>query len=128
MKRWAAFLAALLLILTLTGCSSGPKRLSITGTAKMQVFNMSTGRQTELTDAANMAYITDNICSLPYSKGRKVNSDGSMFSLNWFNEAGERIAGIAVLNENTIIYKDHYYKVMTADYEIDLAFLEGLFE
>ena len=127
MKRCAAFLAALLLILSLTGCSSSPKRLSISGAEKIRIFNMSTGKQTELTDAADIAYITENICSLPYSKGRKVNSDGSMFSLTWFDGAGERIAGISVLNENTIVYQNHYYKVMTIDYEIDLAFLDSLF-
>ena len=126
MKRCAAFLAALL-VLGLSGCSFGPKKLEITGTAKIQVFNSTTGKQAEITDAADMQYITENICSLPYSKGRKVNSDGSMFSLNWLDEAGERIAGVAVLSENTIVYQKHYYKVMTIDYEIDLAFLEGLF-
>lgn len=127
MKRVIAFLTALLLILSLTGCSSGPKRLRISGAAKIMVFNMSTGKQAEITDAADIRYVTDNICSLPYSRGRKVNSDGSMFSLSWLDEAGERIAGISVLNENTIVYQKHYYKVMTIDYEIDLAFLEGLF-
>ena len=127
MKRTIAFLLTILLILSLTGCSSSPKRLEITGAAKIQIFNMSTGKQTELTDAADIAYITENICSLPYSKGRKVNSDGSMFSLSWLDETGERIAGVAVLSENTIVYQKHYYKVMTIDYEIDLAFLEDLF-
>lgn len=128
MKRHFAFLASLLLILSLTGCSLGPKKLEITGAASMQVTDMTTGKQAEIADPADIRYITENICSLPYSKGRKVNSDGSMFSLNWLNEAGEQIAGIAVLSENMIVYQKHYYKVMTIDYEIDLAFLESLFD
>lgn len=127
MKRTIAFLLTILLILTLTGCSFGPKKLEIVGAAEIQVFNMTTGQQAEITDAADIRYITENICSLPYSRGRKANSDGSMFSLSWLDEAGERIDGLSVLNENTIVYKKHYYKVMTIDYEIDLAFLEGLF-
>ena len=63
-----------------------------------------------------------------FSKGEKVNSDGWSYALIWYDKDGNEQKKLTVLNENTVIFDGRYYKGMEADYEIDLAFLEKLFE
>ena len=86
------------IVICMVACSFRTHKFEIGDAAKIIVFSGTTGTQVEITDTENIQYITDNINGLTYSKGDKVIFDG------------------------------RYYKGMEADYEIDLAFLEKLFE
>lgn len=127
MKR-IMMVACAFVILCMIGCSSRTHKFEIGDAAKITVTSGNTGEQVDITDTESIRYITDNIIGLTYSGGDKVNSDGWSYVLSWFDENGNEQKKLTVLNEYTIIYDGRYYKGMEADYEIDLAFLEKLFE
>lgn len=127
MKKIALVVCAFIVI-CMAACSSRTHKFEIGDADKIIVSSGTTGTQVEITDTENIQYITDNINGLTYSKGEKVSSDGWSYALIWYDKDGNEQKKLTVLNENTIIYDGRYYKGMEADYEIDLAFLEKLFE
>lgn len=127
MKK-AMYVFCIFIILCTIACSSRTHKFEIGDAAKIIVSSGTTGTQVEITDTENIQYITDNINGLTYSKGEKVNSDGWSYALLWYDKDGNEQKKLTVLNENTVIFDGRYYKGMEADYEIDLAFLEKLFE
>ena len=127
MKKIALVVCAFIVI-CMVACSSRTHKFEIGDAAKIIVSSGTTGTQVEITDTENIQYITDNINGLTYSKGEKVNSDGWSYALLWYDKDGNEQKKLTVLNENTVIFDGRYYKGMEADYEIDLAFLEKLFE
>ena len=122
MKKLVVVVCAFI-VLSIVACSSSTHKFEIGDAAKIIVSSGTTGTQVEITDTENIQYITDNINGLTYSKGEKVNSDGWSYALLWYDKDGNELKKLTVLNEYTVIYKG-----MEADYEIDLAFLEKLFE
>jgi len=127
MKK-AMYVICIFIILCTIACSSRTHKFEIGDAAKIIVSSGTTGTQVEITDTENIQYITDNINDLTYSKGDKVSSDGWSYALTWYDTDGNELKKLTVLNENTVIFDGRYYKGMEADYEIDLAFLEKLFE
>ena len=127
MKKMMLLVCACIL-LSMVGCSSRSHTFELPDAAKITVISGTTGQSVGITDADSIQYITDNINSLTYSKGEKVNSDGWSYGLTWSDGDGNEVEKLTVLNEYTIIYEGRYYKGMEADYEIDLAFLKDLFE
>ena len=131
MKKIALALM-LALAVGLAGCAGDPELkatgFEIDGAQKLTVMSGSSGTTIEIADEADIAYITDNICSLAYSKGDKVNIDGWSYSLQWFDADGNAIISMALLGDGyTVIYDGYFYKGMEVDYEIDLEFLDSLF-
>lgn len=127
MKKIALVVCAFIVI-CMVACSSRTHKFEIGDAAKIIMSSGTTGTHVEITDTENIQYITDNINGLTYSKGEKVNSDGWSYALIWYDKDGNEQKKLTVLNENTVIFDGRYYKGMEADYEIDLAFLEKLFE
>ena len=123
-----ALVVCTFIVICMVACSSRTHKFEIGYAAKIIVSSGTTGTQVEITDTQNIQYITDNINGLTYSKGEKVNSDGWSYALIWYDKDGNEQKKLTVLNENTVIFDGRYYKGMEADYEIDLAFLEKLFE
>ena len=116
------------IVLCTVACSSRTHKLEIGDAAKIIVTSGTTGEQVEITDTESIQYITDNINGLTYSKGEKVNSDGWSYALIWYDKDGNEQKKLTVQNEYMIIFEGRYYKGIEADYEIDLVFLEKLFE
>jgi len=116
------------ILFSMIACSSRPHTFEIPNAKKITVISGNTGQSIEITDADSIQYITDNIYGLTYTRGEKVNSDGWSYGLTWSDENGNEVEKVTVLNEYTIIYEGRYYKGMEADYEIDLALLNDLFE
>ena len=127
MKKIALVVCAFIVI-CMVACSSRTHKFEIGDAPKIIMSSGTTGTHVEITDTENIQYITDNINGLTYSKGEKVNSDGWSYALIWYDKDGNEQKKLTVLNENTVIFDGRYYKGMEADYEIDLAFLEKLFE
>ena len=127
MKRIVMVVCAFI-ILCMIGCSPRTHKFEIGDATKITVTSGNTGEQVYITDAESIRYITDNIIGLTYSKGDKVNSDGWSYAFIWYDMDGNEAEKLTVLNEDTIIYDGRYYKGMEVDYEIDLAFVEKLFE
>ena len=121
-------IVCMFILFSMVACSSQPHTFEIQGAAKITVTNGKTGESIVIADADSILYVTDNISGLTYSKGDNVNSDGWSYALTWSDEDGNEVEKLTILNEYTIIYDGRYYKGMEADYEIDLAFLEKLFE
>jgi len=116
------------IVICMVACSSRTHKLEIGDAAKITVTSGTTGEQVEIADTESIQHITENINGLTYSKGEKVNSDGWSYALIWYDKNGNEQKKLTVLNEYTIIFDGRYYKGMEADYKIDLAFLEKLFE
>ena len=127
MKKIVLVVCAFIVLCTVA-CSSRTHKFEIGDAAKITVTSGTTGEQVEITDTESIRYITDNINGLSYSKGEKVNSDGWSYAMIWYDKDGNEQKKLTVLNEYTINFDGRYYKGMEADYEIDLAFLEKLFE
>ena len=128
MKKILVAVLALICVSGLVGCYSEPKIFEIEGAEKLTVMSGATGTSIDITNADDIKYITDNINALKYSKGEKVNSDGWIYSLQWYDKNGNSIENLALLGDGyTIVYDGYYYKGMTVDYEIDLTFLENQF-
>ena len=116
------------IVLCMVACSSHTHKFEIGDAAKLTVTSGNTGEKVEITDTESIRYITDNINGLTYSKGEKVSSDGWSYALIWYDKDGNEQKKLTVLNEYTVIFDGRYYKGTEADYMIDLAFLEKLFE
>ena len=129
MKIIIAMVLCLVLALSIVGCGKNDtKTFEITGAEKLTVMSGTTGESIEITSTDDIKYITDNINALNYSKGKRVNSDGWSYSLQWFDENGKAIEKLTLLGDGyTVIYDGYYYKGMSIDYEIDLAFLDNQF-
>lgn len=127
MKK-AMYVICIFIILCTVACSSRTHKFEIGDAAKLTVTSGNTGEKVEITDTESIRYITDNINGLTYSKGDKVSSDGWSYALTWYDKDGNEQKKLTVLNEYTTIYDGRYYKGMEADYEINLSFLEKLFE
>lgn len=132
MKRCFSLFMALILMLGIAGCafkSKAPKTFEIPDAEKLMVMSGSTGESIDITDKDDIKYITDNICALKYSNKGKVDSDGWSYFLQWFDENGEVIEKLTLTGDGyTVIYDGCFYKGMEADYEIDLQFLEDMFQ
>lgn len=114
----------ILVSLILTSCSS-IFQFNITNISKIEI--MSRGITAEVTNTANIKYITDNINSMKFNKGdSSVNDKGWSYRLKYYNFEGTLIEEIIIMDEYTIDYKDYYYHSMDADAEIDTVFLDSL--
>ena len=128
MKQLMTLVLALVYMLGLVSCSSKPKTFEIVGAERLTVRSGTTGESIDITNVDDIKYITDNINSLKYSKGKKVNGSGWSYSLQWFDQNGAIIEKLILFGDGyTINYDGYYYKGMSADYEIDLSFLDSQF-
>ena len=128
MKRFMALLLAVICMLGLICCAPTRLTFEITDAQSLTITSGTTGEIAEVTDAADIRYITDNINALTFSKNGRLDSDGWSYALRWFDGEGVMIESVTLLGDGyTIIFDDHYYKGMEIDDQIDLAFLESQF-
>ena len=119
----------LALTLSLAGCASDPLLTAtgfmIEGAERLSVTSGETGAKVDIVDEEDIAYITDSIGSLAYSKEGEVDGDGCSYSLRWYDADGNLIESMGLLGDGyTVIFDGHYYKGMDIDHEINLAFIE----
>ncbi|MDO4582419.1 MAG: M56 family metallopeptidase [Bacillota bacterium] len=120
-------IAALAVGCTFTGAREDTLTLRIENAGMLWLRSGTDGTTLEITDPETIAYITDNITALTYSRGSSSDEHGGWsYWLQWYDEDGELIDSITVMSEYTIDYNGFFYSGMEADYEIDTTYLDGL--
>ncbi len=107
-----------------------PKELSLNiGEASMiRIFSGECGETVEITDAEDIKYLTDNINSMKFIRGKRVgNVDGFRYSTSWLDASGGVIDAMIITDEYNIRYDDYHYSGMEADNAIDYGFIESFF-
>lgn len=129
MKKWIALMLALICTLPLAGCKR-ETHLEIGKASSISVHSGLRGDSVLVTDADEIAYITDNINAITFEKGRMQNEgeNGFAYSLSWYDENLTRIASLNIMDEYTLVYDGRYYNGMEADNEIDMDYLRTLLE
>lgn len=128
MRKFVTLFLILICVSNVAACSASSKTFEIMGAQKLIVQSGTTGKRIDITNTEDIKYITDNINVIEFSKGKKVKSDGWSYRLQWQNEDEEIIENLTLYGDGyTINYDGYYYKGMSADYEIDLEFIESLF-
>lgn len=135
MRKHIVFLMLLACVLGLSACGQQQineeenvllRNVNIDDVEKVTIKSGGTGESVDITEPEDIEYITNNINSLEYSKGEKVNGDGWSYMLRWYNSDGEIIKEITLLGGDTIIFDGYYYRNIS-DGAIDISFLENYF-
>ena len=124
MKKIVALVLITIMMLSLYSCS-GEKTLTIEYTEKLSILEGSSGEMVELTDAASIKRITDNINSLTLSKKGRDNVDGFSYSIAWIDEDGKRVDSVRIFGQGEVSYGGKLYDV--TDGRVDVDYLKGLF-
>lgn len=128
MKKIVLFILMLYYTLYLAGCSS-EKSFNITGISKIELLSGNTGATVEITDEEEIAYITNNINAMMFSKEKSSkDTTGWSYWLKWYDSDNNLKEEIIVMSEYRIEYKDYFYTCKNADLEIDIAFLDKLLD
>ena len=130
MKKLTATILALALAFCLLGCSAKETTFEVTGAESLVITSGDTGERITVTDAGDIKHITDSVCGLSYSEGRKADSDGWGWSLKWLDKDGNTIEALALSCDGSTVIRDgYYYKVKdTGCAVIDLEFIDTLFD
>ena len=123
MRKCFAFILVLGCILNLTGCKKEQKQFDITGASSIYLYSGLTGDSVNVTDAEGIKYITDNINSLLFEKGKSHKGEnGYAYSIRWYDADHTLLTDLIVMDEYTVVYDGYYYSGMEADYGIDTGF------
>lgn len=126
MKKIIAFAWVLLWGFGLSSCS-GEMSFDIAEADKIEIRSGNTGATVERSDEEEIAYITDNINALTFSKGKSgKNSSGWSYWLKWYDSEDNLIEEIIVMSECQIDYEDYFYTCTDTDLGIDTAFFDEL--
>lgn len=131
MKKILAFVLSLSLVFALTGCDAKNKTFEINDASKIKIHSMSFDEIVEITDVQEIKYITDNINALTFVKNKKASkteNGGWLYSLAWYDIDGNCMEQINLQGDSyTISYDGYTYKSKEADVEIDISFLDELY-
>jgi len=147
MKKYLAFILVLVCVSGLLGCANtaqsreGEERICLSvdtdeksGTffiaeaETLAVVSGMTGERIDITNTDDVKYIADNINTLAYERGEKVDSDGWSYELQWFDGDGVCIERFTILGDGSTIVCDGYcYAEISGNGEIDVAFLRRQF-
>ena len=121
-------LAAVLAVVLLSGCSQ-TMHFSIKSAARLNLQSGQTGKAVNITDAAVIKKITDNMNQVTFRKGNKTDDVmGWGYRLRWFDKDGKSIMGstmdITVQDANLIKYGGYYYNADSG--KLDTALYDQL--
>ena len=123
------FLAAVLFCIGNHVYHSVPVQFEIEGAVKIKIFSGADGKSLEVTDTEVIAHITENITSMEFTRGKKEKTDGYAYSLSWYGANGDEIETLHLTGAGTLIQNDrHYESAGSVNSEIDLAYIQALFE
>lgn len=113
MKKLTALCLALVLALSLVGCSDKNMTFDIGNATQIQIRSGLTGDEVIIEDSEFVKGVTENINSLTFEKMNKVSGVGYTYMLTWMDETDRKIASITITEENgyQISHDGYYYKV-----------------
>lgn len=131
MKRFSpvkVILAAVLAVVLFSGCSQATNS-SIKSAARLNLQSGQTGKAVNITDAATIKKVTDNMNQVTFRKGNKTDDVmGWGYRLRWFDKDGKSIMGsttdITVQDANLVKYGGYYYS--TDSGKLDTALYDQL--
>ena len=127
MKKFAASFLALVLALSMAGCSEKSMKFDIGEASRIELRSGTDGAVAEITNTEDIKHITENINALNFSKGKSSKDHtGWSYSLKWYDPENNLMEEIVVMSEQQIDYKGYFYSSMEADHEIDLAYFDRL--
>lgn len=122
--RFLVFFSVFLLVAGLfSGCSS-TTHFSISDAAKLNLQSGKTGKAVDITDAATIKKVTDNMNQPVFKKDKKVDTAGWSYRLRWYGKDGKSIEDVTVLSNSRIDYKDYFYNANSG--ELDTALYDQL--
>ncbi len=129
MKKIISILLACFLILLSVGCAKQNLKFEIAGAERITVFSGSTGKTVEITDAEDIEYITNDICSHSFTKGKSCkNYEGYAYELVWYGEDGHVLETVIIQNASRIRYDGYFYDKEACNCELCVDYIESRFE
>ena len=107
----------------LSGCSS-TTHFSISDAAKLNMQSGKTGKAVDITDAATIKKVTDNMNQPTFKKGNHCDTAGWSYHLSWYDKSGKSIEDVTVLSNSRIDYKDYFYNADSG--KLDTALYDQL--
>ena len=127
MRKLTALILVMLCIFVLAGCSASGISFDIGTADRIELRSGNDGNMIKVTEPDDIKHITDNINSLSFSKaGSSKDYGGWSYSLKWYDSENKIMEEITVMSEYQIDYKNYFYKSVTADCGIDIAFFDTL--
>lgn len=106
-KHFVIVCLALICCLALASCSA-EKTFNIDGVAKIEVMSGNTGESVEVTDKDVIQQITDNINSVKFQKGSRIDSSGWSYNIRWYNADGQEIENMSTGADGSHLFYDNY--------------------
>ena len=121
----------LFFVLLLCGCANQVADLdfNIKDVDKITIFSGTAGEQVEIVNDEQIDHITNNLNNLSFIKDKSSKGyDGFLYNITLYDSNEEKIDDIIIMNDNRISYNDYFYYVADNDKEIDIGYLDGVFE
>jgi hypothetical protein len=127
--KWLLWLVPLVLILLfgLTSIPHHPVNLKPADVSRIVIFDGSTGREVEITEAQAIRHIVANLNEVTFERGKlSIGYLGFRFRTTLYNDRGKAIKTITINSAEVIRYRGFFYTA--SDKRIDFSFIEGLFK
>lgn len=110
----------LICCLFLTSCDK-KMTFAIENTETILVMSGTTGKSIEITDKDIIQQITDNINSLSFERGSRINSSGWGYNIRWYNAAGDEIENMSTGGTGTNLFYDGYnWSIVSGNIDTEL--------
>lgn len=124
MKKKAIVIVAVALLLVF-GIYFFPQRTNIGEAAKIELRSGTTGKSVEITDAEDIARITENVNSLMFVRGGlTAGTGGWSYWLKWYDADGNEMESLVICGENRISGDHFFYTGINGSF--DREFLDEL--
>ena len=104
---------------------STEKTFDIKGVTRIAVMSGSTGKNVDITDQDLIQQITDNISSIRFKRGSRINSSGWSYNIRWYDAGGQEIENITTGANGTNLFYDGYNWSAVSG-SIDTMLLDGV--
>ena len=108
-----------------------PYQFKIEGAHAMKILSGTTGESIEVSDPDVVTQITEMINSREFTHGSKEAIDGYSYAIAWYDENGEAIEILYLLERGSTVVKakgSRQYHLSERSSPIDFAYLDALFE
>lgn len=119
MKKKAIVIVAVALLVAL-GIYFFPQKVNVGESAKIELRDGSNGHSVVLTDAEDIAQITENINQLSFVRnGLTAGTGGWSYWLIWYDAQGNEIESLVLCGDNTIRGDSFFYRSINGRFETE---------